>query len=179
MPNQREDEKPAGVPYEVNGGWENIDPNKRGPNEGPDFKIHYDDGSVLDSRKLDHLHNCPTCGAPPQTEEARMALAVAKVPADGVQCIIQRDKDWGRNAVYGGNYYVYDRESGLWSTTGDIGPTLRRIPFLKIGRITPREKWQALLDRAVADPEFDQAKTPRRRKEDWDAKTGSDRGSDK
>lgn len=100
-----------------------------------DFKIYYDDRE-------------PYIGDP--------YLA----PGFGALLVIEKDKDHGRRIIAYGDYYVYDdRGEGLSWWAADY-PAL--IDYLcrpgprkvLIGRMIPRDRWNAIYKAADSDPDF-------------------------
>jgi hypothetical protein len=126
----------------------------------PAWRIYYDDGSTFDSDR--------------GTWEA--------APAQGVICVVTRDPtgQWGRHVFSGwsaregqpGNhdFFVKHRDNDEPFSTADLGPFLAKPgnseASVKYGRMTGQANWEAIMNRAAADPDFPKG-TPRRRASDW------------
>ena len=124
------------------------------------WRIYYDDGSTF----------CDLEGA---WEEA---------PEQGLVCVVVRDPtgQWGRwvysgwsagQAVPGNNdYFVKHHDNDEPFSTADLTPFLAKpgndMRLVKFGRMTGQANWQAIMDRAAADPDFPKG-SPRRRASDW------------
>ena len=93
-----------------------------------------------------------------------------EAPADGIVCVVVRDKDYGRYVLNGLNYYYMpdgDPKPTDVTHTNDINPQLRvRCPWLKYGVGTTRDKWISTLIRATKDPDFGEPRAPQRRSTD-------------
>lgn len=101
-----------------------------------DWRIYYDDGTIFDSEM----------GTPEQA------------PAFGIQVIAyrgERSTAWGRQSlVKGPDFYVYD--DGEWLGLDMIGllDWLACKGVVKIGRLLPRLKYEAIVKRAQDDQGF-------------------------
>lgn len=93
-----------------------------------DWRIYYDDGSTFDSDDG----------------------AFHDAPSDGVICVVRRD---GEKVEFlsGADFYVRFDEDGSIAATGDIGPLLRKLGFVKFGRFTSNRNQERVMARARED----------------------------
>lgn len=88
----------------------------------PIWKIYYDDGSTFDSNDG-------------EWDEA---------PLDGVIFVVEKVGD--RTVFHSGNdYYVMMADTVM--TTGDLGPILRKLGFVKFGRWTSHRTFERISQR--------------------------------
>lgn len=107
------------------------------------WRVYYDDGSVFDN----------TMGS---WEDA---------PCDGVQCVAVRDEVYGRRVHHFVDYYIWPPWLPHAHSTHDVGPTLRKLRWIKFGRYVPQEQYEKVLSQACEDPDFPKT-SPRRRASD-------------
>jgi hypothetical protein len=87
--------------------------------------IYYDDGSTFDN--LDGSFD--------------------RAPPDGVICIVRKSGDIAE-FLSGADYYVRFDDDGSIIGTGDIGPLLRKLGFVKFGRYTSHRNQERVMNRA-------------------------------
>ena len=89
-----------------------------------------------------------------------------QAPSDDVQVVVVGDPSevWGRFLEQGYDYYVCVKEEPPYCTN-DLNPFLRKTGLVKFGRQIPKDRWNELMSRADADPDFPKT-SPRRRSTD-------------
>ena len=108
-----------------------------------EWRVYYEDGSVFDD----------TQGS---WDDA---------PIDGVQAVAVRNHLCGRQVHSGREYYLIPPHIDHVVSVNDLGPTLRRLRWIKFGREIPKEQFQKILKQACEDPVFPKT-SPRRRASD-------------
>jgi len=108
-----------------------------------EWRIYYEDGSVFDN----------TQGS------------WSDAPVDGVQAVAVGHKLYGRQVHSKRDYYLMPPHTGTITSVNDLGPTLRRLRWLKFGLEIPREQFEKVLMQACNDPVFPKT-SPRRRATD-------------
>lgn len=90
-----------------------------------EWAIYYDDGSTFDS------------------DDGSFDQA----PSDGVICVVRKEGDRAE-FLSGADYYVRFAEDGSVIATGDVGPLLRKLGFIKFGRYTSHRNQERIMSRA-------------------------------
>ena len=96
------------------------------------WRIYYADGSTFDSA------NGRAADAPP----------------DGIEVIVQTDPRVGRSVIDGKDWYVFDGERWVGMDGDGMKAFFRQLGTLKQGLTLSRPRYDAILHRALNDPDF-------------------------
>lgn len=105
-----------------------------------EWRIYYEDGSVFDN------------------EQGTWDDA----PVDGVQCVAVRHPLYGRQIYNSADYYINPPFGDHVAQTNDLGPTLRKLRWIKFGRSAPTDQYNKVLKQACDDPVFPKTSPARR-----------------